>query len=106
MIGEAKVLSLLGIAKKAGKVICGTDMAVESIRSGKKGSVVLLLLASDESKYAVKRIENTSAYYKIPLIRLQADKLELARLTGSRAELSVAGITDTGFANAMMSVMQ
>ena len=106
MMGEAKVLSLLGIARKAGKVILGTDMTVESIRSGKKNSVILMLMASDASKNAIKRIENTSAYYKIPLIRLEADKSELARLTGGKAELSVVGITDNGFANAMLSAMQ
>ena len=49
MRDEKKLRSLLGFAKKAGKVINGTDMAVESVRSGKKNAVKLFILASDAS---------------------------------------------------------
>ena len=101
MSGAQKIMSLIGIAKKAGKVISGTDMAVESVRSGRKNSVKLLLLASDASKNTLKRIENTSAYYQVPVIKLVVDKAELARITGHSSALSVIGITDAGFAKAM-----
>ena len=102
MSDEKKLISLLGIAKKAGRVVSGTDMAVESVRSGKKNSVKLLLLAADASANTVKRIENTGAYHKVPVIRLSVNKAELARLTGSGAELSAVGVTDTGFVEAML----
>ena len=106
MSNEKKLLSLLGIAKKAGKVISGTDMAVESIRSGKKSSVKLLLIASDASANTRKRINNTSAYYNVPLIVTDADKSELSKLTGHGSELSVIGITDDGFAQAMLKTKE
>lgn len=105
MIDEKKLLSLLGIAKKAGKTVCGTDMAVESVRSGKKNSVKLFLLAADASQNTVKRIKNTSAYYGVPLITA-ADKATLAHTVGSPAEISVIGITDAGFAEAMLKTAE
>lgn len=99
-MNESKIISLLGIAKKAGKTVSGTDMTVESIRN-KKSSVRLILLAADASANTVKRITNTSEYYGIPVIRMGCGKSELARVTGSTSEISVIGITDDGFAKAM-----
>lgn len=98
-------MSLIGIAKKAGKTVCGTDMSIESIRSGKKGSVKLLIVASDASRNTLKRIGNTSEYYKVPIIYTETDKTELARLVGHSSELSVVGITDSGFADAMQKAV-
>ncbi len=99
-MNEKKILSLLGIAKKAGKTVSGLDMTVQSIRKN-KSSVKVILLASDTSKNTVKRIGNTSEYYSVPLIKMEAVKSELARLIGSTAEVSVVGVTDEGFAEAM-----
>ena len=76
-------------------------MAVESVRSGKKNAVKLFLLASDASVNTVKRIKNTSAYYSVPIIVTHMAKGELAHTVGSVSEISVIGVTDTGFADAM-----
>lgn len=99
-MNEKKILSLLGIAKKAGKTVSGTDMTVESIRK-KRGSVKVILLASDTSKNTVKKINNTSQYYEIALIALETGKVQLGALLGHGTELSVVGVTDSGFADAM-----
>lgn len=99
-MNEGKIISLLGIAKKAGKTLSGTEMTVESVRK-KKGLVCLILLASDASANTVKRITNTSQYYSIPLVRMSICKLEMAKIIGSVSEVSVIGILDEGFAAAM-----
>ena len=103
-MNEKKIISLLGIAKKAGKTVCGTDMTVESIRK-KASSVKVILLASDASANTVKRIKNTSEYYSVPLICMQIDKEELAKTVGSIAQVSVIGVLDDGFASAMLKAM-
>ena len=99
-MNEKKIISLLGIAKKAGKTVSGTDMTVEGIR-GKKNAVRLVLLAADASENTVKKITDKSSYYDVPLIRMECGKSELGRVTGSISEISVIGITDEGFAAAM-----
>ena len=106
MRDEKKMMSLLGFAKKAGKVIIGTDMAVESVRSGRKNAVKLFLLASDASANTEKRINNTSEYYGVPTIVTQAKKSELAHTVGSVSEISVIGVTDKGFADAMLKTVE
>ena len=106
MNGENKLKSLLGIAKKAGKVICGTDMTVEGVRNGKKKSVKLILVAKDASVTTAKRINNTASFYKVPIIDTAFDKSELAHIVGNEGELSVVGITDDGFAQAMVKTKE
>ena len=103
---EKKIISLIGIAKKAGKVISGTEMTVESVRSAKKSSVKLIVCSGDASANTVKRINNPSGFYGIPVIRLTVVKTELARTVGHPSELSVIGITDTGFAEAMLKAYE
>lgn len=106
MNDENKLRALLGIAKKAGKAILGTDMTVEAIRSGKKKSVKLILVAADASQTTVKRITNTGSFYKVPIIVTAFDKSELAHIVGSEAELSVVGISDEGFAKAIIKTRE
>ena len=98
---ETKVISLIGIAKKAGKVLSGTDRVVESTRKREKNGVKLLLCSADASQNTLKRIGNTSAFYGVPFYKLSIEKSELARITGSDALVSVIGITDAGFCKAM-----
>jgi len=98
---ETKVISLIGIAKKAGKVQSGTERVVDSIRKKEKNGVKLLLCSADASQNTLKRIGNTSSFYGIPYYKLSVSKDELARIIGSDSLVSVIGITDVGFCKAM-----
>ncbi len=91
-----KVLSLLGLMKKAGAIACGEDNSAEAVREG-KGK--LLILASDASDNARKRAENLCSGRKIIKLQLECTKAELAWALGMSA-CSMAAITDLGFAAA------
>ena len=99
---QQKAYNLIGIAKKAGKIIAGTEMVVESIRAKKK-AVKAVFISCDASENTLKRITNTSDYYKIPAFKTVFDKLELGRITGASGERSVIGVTDEGLAKAIIS---
>ncbi len=100
-----KVMSLVGIAKKAGKTVVGTDMAQSAARN-KKNSVSLLLCSAEASLATSKRITNTAQFYKIPLYTVDVTKSELAMCVGKRdGELSVIGITDAGLASAIVRAL-
>lgn len=104
-MNEIKILSLLGMAKKAGKTVCGTDMTVESIRKN-ASSVKVVITASDSSDGTVKRIVNTASYYGVDVIPLAVTKEKLGHLLGCGAELSVVGVKDSGFAAAVKKAAQ
>ena len=101
-VNEQKVYNLIGIAKKAGKVIGGTDMVADRIRE-KRNAVKAVLVSCDASENTLKRIMNTTSYYKVPAVQTGIDKSMLARITGSMGERSVIGITDEGLAKAILS---
>lgn len=106
MTDNRKIKSLLGIAKKAGRTVCGTEKVVESIRSGKKSSVKLMVVASDASANTVKRAKNTSAYYGIPTVWSEIGKSELGKTVGSASDISVVGVTDEGFCQAILKAAE
>ncbi|MBE6609655.1 MAG: hypothetical protein E7634_03185 [Ruminococcaceae bacterium] len=99
---EQKAYNLIGIAKKAGKVIGGTDMVADRIRE-KRNAVKAVLISSDASENTLKKIINTATFYKVPAVKTNIDKATLAKITGSMGERSVIGITDEGLAKAIMS---
>ena len=99
---QNKAYNLIGIAKKAGKIISGTEMVVESIRA-KKNAVKAVFISCDASENTMKRIMNTSEYYSVPAFKTVFDKLSLGKITGASGERSVIGVTDEGLAKAIIS---
>ncbi|MDO4938400.1 MAG: ribosomal L7Ae/L30e/S12e/Gadd45 family protein [Lachnospiraceae bacterium] len=59
-----RVISMLGLANKAGRLICGEEMVLDFIRSGKRGIVIISTDASDNTK---KLFHDKCRYYHIPI---------------------------------------
>ena len=57
------VLSLLGIARKAGKVASGEFQTEQAVKSGRARLVLLSTEASDNTK---KKFLNMCDFYKVP----------------------------------------
>ena len=91
-----KVLSLLGIAQKAGKVVSG-EFSVE--KAVKEGKACLVLVAGDASDNTKKMFRNMCSYYKVPLY-VHSAKETLGHCIGKQFRASLA-VTDVGFANAL-----
>ena len=92
---DKKILSMLGIAKKAGKVASGEFLCEESIRNGKAKVVIVSDEASDNTK---KRFRDKTTYYQVPLYeRFSMEALGKAIGSETRAVISVndAGIART-----------
>lgn len=91
-----KLLSLLGICRKAGKLSCGFDPAVESV---KKRQAALVLTAADLSPKTKKEIEFIAAREHIEAISVPVTIDEIGSKTGKRA--GVLAITDKGLAQSV-----
>ncbi len=85
-----ELLFRLGLAKKAGKLISGTDMVCGGIREGK---VLVVVTSLDLSENTAKRIGDRCRYYGIPLIVCEASKDVLGAAVGKPFAACV-GITD------------
>ena len=95
------VLSLLGLATKAGKVASGEFSTEKSVKTGKG---FLVLVADDASQNTKKKFQNMCDFYEVPIYFI-ANKEELGRFCGKefRASLSVQ---DENFAKAMLKELQ
>lgn len=95
-MNEQKIMNLLGMAQRAGRVASG-DFAVTKAVQGNK--VHLLLVAGDASAETRKRYEQMAAKAKIRIIYL-GDREQLGHCIGKDFR-AAAAITDAGFANAI-----
>ena len=91
---EQRLLSLMGFAKKAGKIRSGELMAEKTIKSGKARLVVIDSGISEQSR---KRWSDICRSAGVPIIEANG----LGRAIGKEAHM-VACIADNGFANSIM----
>lgn len=91
------VLSLIGMAKRAGKVVSGEFSTEKAIKERKAKLVIVAEDASDNTK---KLFTNKTTYYKIPIC-FYSDKESLGHGIGCEIRTSI-GIMDEGFANAIL----
>lgn len=92
-----KVLGMLGIAKKAGKVVTGTFLCEKSIKTKKSA---LVIIAEDVSEASKKNITDACAYYSVEYMEY-SNKRALGKITGG-GDRVVVSVEDAGFAKAIM----
>ena len=86
-----KFFSLLGLCKRAGKLVAGEVAAEQAVR---KKQAYLLILAQDASKNTKKKFTNSAVYYDLAEV---GTKEELGRAIGAEMR-SIIAITEKGFA--------
>ncbi|TVX97622.1 YlxQ family RNA-binding protein [Cohnella terricola] len=89
-----KVLSRLGLATRAGKLISGEEIVLKAIRSGE---AKLVLLAGDASGNTAKKISDKCKSYGVPLL-VGFTRFELGSAVG-KPERVMFAVTDRGFAD-------
>lgn len=94
-----KTLSYFGLCRKAGKLVCGTDLSTEAIRAGK---VKAAFTASDASANTVKRISDGCSYRNIPYSSLPFTCEQLGKATGNSGGTASAAVTDASFADMIL----
>ncbi len=92
-----KVLSMIGMARRAGQSQTGAFLTERSIR---EGTCELIILATDTAHNNAKKFINASEHYNIPLIKYST-KAELSHALG-KENVVVAGISDKNFAKGIM----
>ncbi len=103
-MNQSKICGMLGLCRKAGKLIAGTDLVVEAIRS-KKSMVKLVLLSADASDNTVKKIRNCCVHHEKKLCVLKQDGELLAKTIGKTGVISACAIVDEGLAKALMALL-
>ena len=87
-----KILNNLGLCKRAGGLISGSELVIEGIRAKK---VLYVFLANDASDNTKKKILDKSKYYNVEVCS-NYSSLELSQSIGVVGKM-VIGITNKDF---------
>ena len=97
---QDRVLSLLGLASRAGKIAAGGFSAEEAVKSRKAR---LVLIAEDTQSNTVKKFTDKCTFYNVPL-RFYGTKESLGHAVGRESRACIA-VTDRGFADSILKIM-
>lgn len=95
-----KVLSLLGLARRAGKIALGFDPAADSAKSGQSR---LILITSDISPKTKKELEFSLRDIGTPIRSIPYDVKTLGSAVGKAAK--IVSVNDEGFAGSVMKLL-
>lgn len=89
---QNKLLSMIGIARKAGHVLIGVPQICEHISKGKKidHDSFLVIEAADTSDNTHKKVTNKCEFYNISHVRINATCTDLGYALGKSAVAAVA----------------
>ncbi|KRN02758.1 ribosomal protein HS6-type (S12 L30 L7a) [Levilactobacillus senmaizukei DSM 21775 = NBRC 103853] len=91
MTNSDKALQLLGLVRRAGKLVTGESFVLAAVRDG---SAKMVLLANDAGKSSQKQFRDKTTSYQVELIEtFTKDQLS----TAIGAARTVIAITDPGF---------
>ena len=96
-----KVLGMLGLAIRAGKVVSGEFKSLQAVKNGQSQ---LVIMASDISDNGRKSIVNACRFYGVEYIELGMSQ-ELGKAIGEETRMIVS-VNDDSFKNAILSKIE
>ena len=84
-----KLLTSLGLARKAGALILGNENVHEAVR---KNKAVLVLLARDASQGSKKKLITACTFYNVSVLETQIEKSALADALGCGAACAAVAV--------------
>ncbi|MBQ2718649.1 MAG: ribosomal L7Ae/L30e/S12e/Gadd45 family protein [Clostridia bacterium] len=98
--GPDRFLGLVGLCRRAGRVVIGAPLIGTAMRAGKLPALVLV--AADVSAGSAKKLTTKCNFYKVPLLSVPYTKEALAHAVGKDAPVAALGILDAGIAGELL----
>lgn len=95
-----RLLSFLGLCKRAGRLISGAETVTKAVNEGK---AVLVLYASDVSENSLKQVLKAARAKNVPARGISRSKDELSFALGKHC--GIVCTTDTGFAEKILDLI-
>lgn len=97
---KTRILNMLGIANKAGKLVTGEDSVINGLQ---KRNVKIVFVANDSSDRTIDKFDHKCFYYGVECIKTYSSD-ELTKAIGRCRK--IVGITDQGFCDAIKKLME
>ena len=98
---DKKILSMFGLAARAGRMASGEFQTETAVKSG---TACLVIVAEDASENTKKLFRDKCAFYEVPVVFL-GTKEELGHAIGKEYRASLA-ILDAGFAETIIKKVE
>lgn len=98
----AHALSVLGLCKKAGRLIGGVPLVCDAMREGR---VCLAVYATGAAENSIKRITDKAKSYHTDALALDTTPEALGHAVGKSGAVAAVGISDIGFAGALSKII-
>jgi len=89
-----KIENILGLAKKAGAIVAGTELVIDSVR---KKKACHIFVCSDASAGTLKKLGDKSSFYQVPMTKLDLNMSELAHCVGLLRPTAAVSLTNKNF---------
>ncbi|MBE6673106.1 MAG: hypothetical protein E7599_06270 [Ruminococcaceae bacterium] len=99
-MNKIKFERLLGMARKAGRLVMGTDLVMKAL-AGTKPTVFMVLASDGASENTKKRISDRCLYYNVVRYTVPQTPEELSHLLGKTGSVCCIGVTDEAFAKGL-----
>ena len=97
MTESEKILGILGLAAKSGKVISGMDAVCEAVQKHKARLVIVAVDTSEKSKKNIKYVCTNNHIHVIELSTIE----QLSKTIGKRNK-AIISITDSNFSKGIL----
>ena len=98
-----RALSMIGLCKKAGRLLSGVPIVCDALREGR---VHLVVYASGAAENSVKRVCDKANSYSTAAIAVDASPEALGKSIGKPGAIAAVGILDSGFAAAIQKILE
>lgn len=98
--GLARLSGMIGLARRAGKTVIGTEQVCLALAKT-KSEVKLVLFSHTASDATKKKITVKCEFYGVKAIEINIDTEELARLLGKSFATAAVAVTDDNLAVAI-----
>lgn len=96
----SKIISFMGLIKKANKLSLGNDAVISSIKSGKSK---LVLVSCDFSKNSETKFKKLCDDYNTPFFKLNASMCQIESILGKKC--GIFSVNDIGFSSKMINLI-
>lgn len=99
---NSKFLSMLGLAKRAGALITGTDLVTKALPSGK---IRLVIYAENSSANTEKKITDKCKFYGTVCVKAGYTGEEIAHAIGKLSSSCAIGVVDENFSKELLTLI-
>ncbi len=99
---NSKFLSMLGLAKRAGALITGTDLVTKTLPSGR---IRLVMYAENSSQNTEKKITDKCKFYGIRCVKIAYTGEDVAHAIGKLSSVCAIGVCDENFSGQLLTLI-